>query len=918
MGSHSGFTPVRRRDAPQQDISPVTSAQVPWTAKRCLRLLRPLSSKIAMLHKQKQASLEQYNIAPPDNSSRSRDHSCRIAGVPLSLFNTYQGNSEAIEKCDDPDWSPENRPRKRPRRTYSSKALSQNPKKAFINTSMLKSRPAEAKIQIPLGRLQDHSHNPSILRTAIANEHSHVLQEVSCRDGECASAKDVSAERNCHISTSESFRKISKSVSPSEWALGKGLYDGLDALLKATTRSKGLASVGALSLFATCIRKVPEHMVKEQKIAKAEDPDYDGDVSSLIYEDLESYGSSETGGWRPLREVTRAHGINYLGNAIKDGTVKPTVARGLVVICLRACAFDEAQQLIESSIRVMQPFTRPRWLSEPLFSFQSRMCLFSLNEFSHKSGRHSFLYRQLASLFSTETVSVEFIASDDMVECWNQVIGHIVQDDTHAKDAELLLRTAVAVAHSGSYISINDEIHAYRLCVHSIPKPGIDKARSGFSLLPPSRSSTYVVESTTLKACCGTAVTNTLTDLLTVLLSISLVSDASCSKGVTVRSLGPNVLQSLALEANHCYQMSRCSTDEDVDVYDRTTRLSVPIFAYGIFDMMTKTHEAGNAQLDMGWLEILKNLDEQASTVSRLSTFLCALAHCCDQAGAVEGFESLRKVLGHLLDLSKSRGQSTAARRFIRRVAIDAAFEFAEGTKKRKHLDWVLELEDSLEGDPSRCAIQTPGRTPAKASLLPATGFRWEDGICEWVARTPAVVVTKLPKDEDLAKIKIYSDDEPMIVPERETAVDGHVWLQSPSTDERRGGRATKGMRRRPRGRPRKASILRTTDAAIQASSGRVRPNPVRVLQGLDDDADGLCASESSQEAVPAPAPVLRELRNGSADDRLGGRRSTGRYETKSGSRRSWPGQRRRRWSWSGVQDSESERERESDDELGT
>ena len=924
MESHSGFTPVRRRETVRQDISPVNSGQIPWTKARCYRLLRPLSSRIELFRKQKRAYLKQCNISYRDNSSQSLDSSCQITDGSFALSSTYQGNREALEKGDDPDWAPENRPRKRLKRTYSSKSSSQNSEQAVTDSLIARPRPTEVKIRIPLAQLQDQSHNPSNQRTVQKNVHPNLSQEVDCHDKGVISTKAVSQGRKRLNSIRESFRNMAKSTAPSEWILINGLYNGLDALLKATARSKDPTNVGARSLFATCIRKVPERMFEEQKMAEDADPDYDDDAGSFIYEDLESYGSSETGGWIPLREVARAHGINYLVKAIEDGWIKPSVARGLVIICLGASAFDEAQQLIDGLIRTMRPLSRPRSLSESLFNFHGRLCPYTLNDFSHRSGHHGFLYRQLAQLFSTGLIPIEWIASHDMAECWNQVIGHIVQDDNHARDAECLLRTAVAVAHSGPCTSINDEIHAYRLRMHAVQNSELHKTRLDQSLLPYS-SSTDKSRDTTLDRTFRTAVTNTLTNLLTVLLSINLASDVSCLKGISVGCIGPTLLQTLALEANHSYQMSRCSVNENLDVGDRTARLSVPIFAYGILKMMLKAGKSGDTTLDMGWLEILSNLHGQASTVNSLSSFICALAHCCDQAAPMDGFEHLQEIVGYLLNLSKSRERSTSARRYIHRIAIDAAFEFAEGTKKRKHLDWVLELEESIEGDYSQSALQTPGRTPSKPSSKRAPGFRWEEGICEWVARTPAVIVTKLNKSDDLAKVKLFGAEEPEIQPEHEMAADKHVRLPSSHTDGSRREGALDGNPSHSRGGPRKTSGVNTVNDAMEdtthnppaslssdkeahiRSNDRMSPNPFKVLSVFGDDADELSASESSQELPPRG---LVELRDGKAAH-FRTSRSTGRYEKKkSAKRRSCPVPTR--WSWGGGRDSES------DDELGT
>ena len=529
-------------------------------------------------------------------------------------------------------------------------------------------------------------------------------------------------------------------------------------------------------------------------------------------------------------------------------------------------------------------------------------------------------------MFTAGLVPIEWIASHDMIDCWNQVVGHIVQDDSHAKDAELLLRTAVMVAHSGPCASISDEIHAYRLSVNLVGKlPGLDKSRSECSILTLSNSPDPP-KKTHLDDHQSTAVTSTLTNLITVLLSIDLVSNPSDLKEVGARSIGSTVLQNIVLEANHCYQLARYSTNSTLNNGDRTARLSIALFAYGMDMIMSKVSKTGDTHMDTGWLEILHDLNGQAPTLHILSSFLCSLAHCCGQAGPKEGFDYLQEAFGHLLDLSKSRDHSTAARRYIYQVAIDAAFEFAEGTKKRRHLDWVLELEESTEGELSKSMLQTPGRTPAKVSSKPATGFRWEDGICEWVARTPAVVIPKFTKKGDFGKGQTSIDDEQTAPMEHEMAVDKYACLEFSSTDVgSKPRRANQGNVGCPRGRPPKFPDLHFTAKAAEIrtyrppesdenlrlhlpSGPRTCKDPIRALQVLED-ADELSGPESCHEPA-SPRPVLEELRNGKSA-RNDARRSTGSYGMKSGQRRSYPMNTRMRRSWVGGKRADSE------DELG-
>ena len=716
-------------------------------------------------------------------------------------------------------------------------------------------------------------------------------------------------KKSSQTAVRESFRRLAKSVSPSEWMLVDGLYNGLDALLKATASTKALTSTGAPSLFASCIRKVPEHIIQEQRIVEMEDPDSGCDVASDLYAALESYGLSECGGWKPLRELVRTHGITILGAAIEDGSINASITRGLVLICTQASAYNEAEHLIRSLITVTHPLSKPRSLSERLFT--ADICLGILNDFCHRTDRHSFFYRQLTIMLSSGIIPIEWISSYDMIDCWNRVVGHIIADDSHTKEASLLLRCAVSAAYSSSSPSINTEIHLRRIQSRGTPSADI-KLHSQKDLLGPTDTGSYSAPQGDQHQQSSTviAVTNTITNLLTVLLSVGIVYfDAKGTGGIETLRTHSAILQGLAIEAQRCYEMSLCGPSHVQEFGVRETRLAIALLAHGTLEITSTTSDLDNTQRKGGWLVVMSALNDKAKINDHLSSFLCAVAHCCDRAGPKQGFAYLQSMLQYFLGFPLAQEGSSAIRSLIQRVAMDAAFEFAEGTTQREQVDWALELEENINAECSKVDGRVMGRTPARTSTKPSTGFRWEEGICEWIARTPAVV---------LAKTKVYQpSDGPCAIQDKDQ--DHGQMDKSPSLNRRPTYRSVSSIlldgendglivqsqtQRHCYPDLSSAQLERELSEDVcsyeaKAQLSHVRHmsrmgegDEVRAVQSifvLDDHADELSTHESSQEQQCGERrPVLQELPN--LASKLVCRTSTGRKH-----RPLRPGHRRKR-----------------------
>ncbi|MCJ1407797.1 hypothetical protein MMC19_001868 [Ptychographa xylographoides] len=754
-----GFTPVRRRDRAPATDSPATTAHPPWTTARCNRLLRPLSSRVSLLRKHRECLLrraEGTRLSLPSLKASSLGES----GVaPLNVPEAFWPQPTQVE---DPDWTPELRPGKRLRRTYSARSGSLGRSETGERDNTRVSVLERPRIQLPvLGACTGEGHTaPGSNENCRPNKVHDQGSQLCNGHCEAADTKPPEGEKLQSFSR-DSFRKLAKLVSPSEWMLDDGLYTGLDALLKATGRQRLQPTVGARSLLRTCLRRVPDYIAEEQRLVNQEDEDTITDIAASTYADLEAFCSVQATGWKPLREVVRAHGITILGDGIEDGSIRPPIARGLVKLCLQASAFDEAESLVDRLLKTLRSLPEFSTESFGLFAPQTSMALQTLWDLADRSKRWGFLYSRLDKLLSNRSIPADWISSQDMVICWNRVIESITQQDDYAPAAVDLVRTVVALSYRFRYIAEDYEIHNCRLRSRSI-RDGHCTKRD----IVAHGSATYdTMDQKDLKdrdLYPGKALFGTVTSIVTVLLSVALVRSETSDLPLTLHNgIVQRVLLALALDSCRYDEATWISRKAGLRAI-HAAQACLPLLVYAITQAQRKS-DAGSEQLRSSLFDILSSANVQAKSTGDLSSFLCAVASCSEQAGIHNAFQYMQSIVQWTLDMKDRTTYDTVTREQINRLALQSAFEFAEQTNQRKYLDWALELEENMNkespGSSKRHQVMPAGRPKGKAG----TGFRWEEGLCEWVAKTPATSLVKPVNLQSLSESSESEDEEPIV-----------------------------------------------------------------------------------------------------------------------------------------------------------
>ena len=733
-----GFTPVRRRDQAPPADTPQCGTEPPWTTARCNRLLRPLSSRIALLRKNMARKYQQSEATGlavlTGTSSLSTQHEDSIVDIS-EIFQPQRS------KSDDPEWTPDFMPRKRLKRTYSSKDSSQRERKNG-GRQLRATFPLHRQIiHFPVVNVQDSESCAS--STAENNFRlDNVPKYLVPIDDEQASSMKEAQHRTHGIpkSTRESFRRLAKSISPDEWMLDDGLYSGLDALLKATAKSRPRSRLGARSLFATCLRKVPKYIAEEQHWVDEQDGDDDKDISTTIYGELEAFGSAQSVGWRPLREVVRAHGIALLGAAIKDHSIKPGTARGLIILCVQASAYDEAQSLIDSLLATQQPLAKPQTRLSSLFERSISLC--TLRDISEKFEGRKFFFSRLDMILKHRILPIEWMASRDMMFCWPQIIRSIDKHDDDVKEAVGLFETAVVLSYQSTPSPVDCYIHKHRLWSRSrslSSKPRNSKKVSNSKV--DRKGQAFPIEEKIVLPKITATVTTLMSNMTAFICSITNQRFKYIKEhGSEICKSTREALLTVTFHAHQLELLNR-STSYFAHNAECMARVCVQLIGY-VLVASWHAPEHEYTQFCMSFLDILSKIDENSKEAGILVSFLISAAYASDHGCERIRFNYLQNIAQTLLQIPHRVLCNQSTRQRLNALVLAAAFEFAELTMQQEHLDWALELEETFENSAIESSTPHSIKTPARMIKQPASLFRWEEGLCEWVARTPALPLT--------------------------------------------------------------------------------------------------------------------------------------------------------------------------------
>jgi len=666
--------------------------ELPWTTSRCNRLLRPLSSKLAKLR----TEVERPRSAGAEVRSFSTAFATKTSPHKTTNFTRPAHRPRGFEKATDPDWRPGARGGAG-KKTYGG-------------------RGARRAAGIQRGGPDNTGHvaRPGeIAFTPLVSRMGGTLQ--SSPQVQASPLKKYAKNRGplqVNIDWTQMPGELRKLV--------QGISEAYANVLQATADCDEKSWKGTRSLMGACLRSMPAYIELEAHFAKldreADDEEEERDVAAEIYEHLETQFEQRAGqGWRPFKQIVRAHATSLLCDAVSDEVISLESMTMLVTHCLRVSAWDEAEQLLNAHIALLEPLGMPFSTKADLFDSQKLPYLHAVKAFVDHTGRHRLLFDLLEHMVAFELLPLEWLATEHLRPVWDRLVRSISSSDPRTvAQASCFLQT-ITMAGMG----LPDE----RLLA--------DETNSIRRFVPSSRDDLRQ------------ALDTTYVSLLTVLCSIALVNNAREDEAgrQTTRQV-TSALDTIGIaifsrdDIKDEVQLLEADREDEQVFAQRAIWMLFASFLVRLDDCHVKKFTASLdvAKLAHGfrWMAFEYTLDGTsiASVLGSLPSLISSVARGTGRIWKDDGFEQLQRLVQGLVSLS---GQQLPHKLWtFKRLALESATAFAQETSASEHMSYARDIEKKMRIQ-GRLVI-SPMKNDSPTSN---GGFRWEEGIGEWVACTP-------------------------------------------------------------------------------------------------------------------------------------------------------------------------------------
>ncbi|CAO2653178.1 Nn.00g025890.m01.CDS01 [Neocucurbitaria sp. VM-36] len=713
---------------------------LPWNTSRCNRLLRPLSSKLAKLRRE----LERPRSSGGEKRNASAAFATKGSPQKTTNFTRPAHRPRGFDKARDPDWRPGAKAGAS-KKTYGSRGAKRiGIERGSSNNGSL-SRPGEIAFTPLIARMGGQLHSSPQLQAS-------PLRKYTKNRGPLLANVD-----QIHLG---------KHMLGDLHKLIQGLSEAYANILQATSTGGDKRWKGTRSLMSACLRNLPAYIELEEHFAKLdrleEDEDEGRDVAIEIYEHLEAQFEQRTGqGWRPFKQVVRAHGTSLLCAAVADGILGLESLSVLVTHCLNVSAWDEAERLLLAYIPLVDPLSIPINIKANLFDSQRSPYLFMVRNFADRAGRHRLLFELLEHMVALELLPLEWLATECMRPIWDRLVRTISDGDHRTLvNASRFMETATLAS-----IGLPDERLQEDEISGSIARRFVPSSREELRQ----------------------ALNTTFSSLTTVLCSIALVNngrDDIAGKEVARRitwALNSMVITISKREDIHSELKMLEADIEDVEVFaQRALWTAFASFlielegcAAGTGTMHLKPHILTNS---INWISSQYSLSgiDLSSILGSLPSLITSIARGTGRIWRDDGFDQLQRLLAALMALSGCRLPHKLWT--LKRLALDSAMEFAHSTGDTQHTVYAREIEQNMRTQGRLVIIQSPEKNESPTS---SGGFKWEEGIGEWVVCTPFAKqgIMRLPRKpiRALAMLPtpVQSEDENLGSPEIDDGLPG-------------------------------------------------------------------------------------------------------------------------------------------------
>lgn len=738
-----------------QDENALEDPRTTWTTARCNRLLRSLTSRLAALRKYRREHSASSTAAPHSKNSNNAQQS------PANQAQVTAQPRRRKSDGNDPDWVPLSARKKPPKRKYASRAIAL-PEKAREKVPTRKqeevSRPGEICVPTPVIARHERMGETS------GRQYSGNCQESGADQGLLSSSVwSTEGPKKPKPGLRGRLENVQRIIKETDEALMSGLCDSFGKLLLATNRTARNSKpftprTGSRSLLSTCLRQVPSYIALEEYWQFKDDDNENTDISNEVYQDLEQLGAAAGQGWQGLREVVRAHGAALVAKAASERLLSSEWVQMFVQQCNAHRAYEEAEQLLSAFVLASAPLPCPPKLD---FGFDSLLPSYTVEypsflifDFATLTNRRGSLYRLLARMLRSGQLPLEWLSTKQFQPWWTCIIEDLrAKGDDYPYAAELLRTVLLASCQLLDRLS---EFGKDDICA---AKDEFDKGEQCGS----GKLSDTADTKTTA------ASTNTVSSIMTILTTVTMVTarrEDDLSNGSLVPLLWP--LESIAVDILTAHSSI---LEDQVSLLRATTVLASLLLLRATKCKLPEPLVSVNIDTIVRAMDRISHsaATDTFSPLQSIPSFVCSTAHCLGRSRGTKAYVELQLIVPTLTDFDHNLIHvSSPARWFMRRLGLDSALEFAQSTKKPEHFILARAIEHSMREASAPKLIEMESPFKRVAGSARKGGWRWEEGISEWVAMTPAPLLeARLPVQAPITLPSPVSDAErisPMVV----------------------------------------------------------------------------------------------------------------------------------------------------------
>ena len=663
---------------------------LPWNASRCNRLLRPLASKLAALKKSTTTSaVTRGQVEPPFKSATLPDPA-----------QTLPGRNSGPE---DPAWTTAN-PNPRPKRKYGHR-----------NLVLSEVTPDEVPTDRECRQIRDISlPTPFLRKTRVARVGKDVTPGAPSNDSS-------DSEAGASLPVSKRRHLCGASISA-------GAVQAFFHVIEAT--EEGSTRLSQHSLFSMCLRRVPQFIKSESQIRKRCDRDDKSDPAEETYDLLEGLGTSELLGWHGLRAVVRAHGISLMRDAINANLFNIDEIETIKNCCKTAAVADVWHDLSNDIACLTKCMAASRSSNDnPIDGLSLPPAIFNSGYLVPQSNDPSLHFARVEKLVLARLMPASCLATPRFNSFWNDAKRSITCQDEHHHAASSLVEKCLLLSAGVD-----------PTCSHQPPTMKTTRARKQYATFLSDYCSIFPGNEPTFDFSLKPTQNNFL-GICTVLSAASIVANASAASASAFQLEDlTRAVRGAAIDIMRAYQLNAvlalAITSDVAPMAASILAADIFVLIHGIGFQTMKTRNQlirhRVAQLtrlctrNQNCPHASLNLDVPAKLVS-------AIALCCDMALPGSGFQILKHFIDYLMTHSSP---IPAEASLARGLALQSALSFEDETTNPFHAAHASKVVAELGSNGTLMQVFGKQDGEATKTLVPR-GFRWEQGICEWIAATP-------------------------------------------------------------------------------------------------------------------------------------------------------------------------------------